>query len=87
MITNYNELMIFFHTYYNSDPSTTLPMKHSVHNYSDLVSAFSDTATLLTLIQYNVLNYIILVILATAFMHATTPTVPDSATDFLVFKL
>jgi hypothetical protein len=39
MITNYNELMIFFHTYYNSDPSTTLPMKHSVHNYSDLVSA------------------------------------------------
>ena len=58
--------MIFFHTYYNSDPSTTLPMKHSVHNYSDLVSAFSDTATLLTPIQYNVPNYIIL---ATAFMH------------------
>ena len=71
--------MIFFHTYYNSDPSTTLPMKHLVHNYSDLVSAFSGTATLLTLIQYNVLNYIIL---ATAFMHAATPTVPDSATDF-----
>ena len=71
--------MIFFHTYYNSDLSTTLPMKHSVHNYSDLVSAFSDTATLLTSIQYNVLNYIIL---ATAFMHAATPTVPDSATDF-----
>jgi len=71
--------MIFFHTYYNSDLSTTLPMKHSVHNYSDLVSAFSDTATLLTPIQYNVLNSIIL---ATAFMHAATPTVPDSATDF-----
>ena len=59
--------MIFFHTYYNSDLSTTLPMKHSVPNYSDLVSAFSDTATLLTPIQYNVPNYIIL---ATAFMHA-----------------
>jgi len=71
--------MIFFHTYYNSDLSTTLPMKHSVHNYSDLVSAFSDTATLLTPTQYNVLNSIIL---ATAFMHAATPTVPDSATDF-----
>ena len=71
--------MIFFHTYYNPDLSTTLPMKHSVHNYSDLVSAFSDTATLLTPIQYNVLNSIIL---ATAFMHAATPTVPDSATDF-----
>ena len=59
--------MIFFHTYYNSDSSTTLPMKYSVHDYSDLVSAFSDTATLLTPIQYNVPNYIIL---ATAFMHA-----------------
>ena len=71
--------MIFFHTYYNSDPSTTLPMKHLVHNYSDLVSAFSGTATLLNPIQYNVPNYIIL---ATAFMHTTTLTVLDSATDF-----
>ena len=71
--------MIFFHTYYNSDPSTTLPIKHLVHNYSDLVSTFSDTATLLTLIQYNVPNYIIL---ATAFMHAATPTAPDSTTNF-----
>ena len=35
-------------------------MKHSVHSYSDLVSAFSDTATLLIPIQYNVLDFIIL---------------------------
>ena len=71
--------MIFFCTYFNSDLSTTLPMKHLVNNYSNSVSDFSDTATLLTLIWYNVPNYIIL---PTAFTHATAPTVPDSATDF-----
>jgi hypothetical protein len=71
--------MIFFCTYFNSDPSTTLPMKHLVNNYSNSVSVFSNTTTLLTPIQYNVLDYFIL---ATAFMYAATPTVLDSATDF-----
>jgi hypothetical protein len=52
--------MIFYCTYYNSNLSTMLPMKHSVHSYSDLVSTFSDTATLLIPIQYNVLDFIIL---------------------------
>jgi hypothetical protein len=71
--------MTFFCTYYNPNPSTTLPTKHLMHNYSNSVSAFSNTATLLTPIQYNVPDCIIL---ATAFMHAVTLTVPDSATDF-----
>ena len=63
--------MIFFRTYYSSDPSTALPMKHSVHSYSDSVSAFSDTATLLIPIWYNVPDFIIL---ATAFATLLTPT-------------
>ena len=71
MITNYDWLTIFFCTYYNSDPSTALPMKHSVHSYSDSVSAFSDTATLLIPIWYNVPDFIIL---ATAFATLLTPT-------------
>jgi hypothetical protein len=79
MITNYDQLTIFFRTYYNFNPSTTLPMKHSVHSYSDLVSTFSDTTTLLILIWYKVPDYIIL---ATAFMHTTTLTVLNSTTDF-----
>src|SRR6202167_3321143 len=71
MITNYDWLTIFFCTYYNSDPSTVLPMKHLVHSYSDSVSAFSDTATLLIPIWYNVPDFIIL---ATAFASLLTLT-------------
>ena len=71
--------MTFFCNYYNPDLSTALLTKHSVHTYSDSVSAFSNTATLLTLIRYNVPDCIIL---ATAFTHAATPTVLDSATNF-----
>src|ERR1700685_3352319 len=48
-----------------------LPMKHSVHSYSDSVSASSDTATFLIPIWYNVLDFIIL---ATAFTTLLTPT-------------
>ena len=71
--------MIFFRTYYYSDPSTALPMKHLVHTYSNSVSTFSDTATLLALIRYKVPDYIIL---ATASTHATTLKVPNSTTNF-----
>ena len=63
--------MIFFCTYYNSDLITALPMKHSVHSYSDSASAFFDTATLLIPIWYNVPDFIIL---ATAFATLLTLT-------------
>src|ERR1700683_4331822 len=49
---------IFLRTYYNPDPSTALLTKHLVPIYSNSVSLFSDTATLLTPIRYNPLDFL-----------------------------
>ena len=72
--------MNFFRIYYNPYPITALPTKHSVRSYSDSESAFPNTATFLTPIQYKVPDVFILAI---AFLYSATPIVPYSANPLL----